>query len=969
MSFVPVSGPATLSSAEHPAPPRDATVEFTGEGRRSVSLPIAAALPLLSRAHKAGLAGDDVHPTVVLLAGAAHLALRLVADGRFAPHEDELFWEPVLDAAAEDRIVQLAKAREKDGVDVAAAEGVVRRMVAAVVDATPRRAPQSTRRSRESGPAAAARAALRGAPAVDPASGKSWAERKAEVKARTSAEYAHVLNDRLTRLRRTRGVDDRPHLVRLSLRIDAPEEQLYAGELTLVPQVHAQDNDLHVADAALLWTETGIDASHGFGDRARTHAALAIRQAADAWEPLGRLLEVRVPDGIVLDSDEVTSLLEHGLEALAGIGVDVHWPRSIGRALSTSAVVDRAPEKRTQADGSAAREAAHVVEGALQTSTLRAQDLFAFTWQVSLAGEALTEDEMDELARATTPMIRLRDNWVVVDPTVAKRARRRLIRTATAPEAVAAALTGVAPLAVTGFAAQDEIAHVTVHAGASVSRLRDLIRNAATSEPVPVPAGLAATLREYQHQGMRWLATMTDLGLGACLADDMGLGKTITVIALHLHRRETAGTPATPRPVGPTLVVCPASLMGNWEAEINRFAPGIPVRRFHGSSRILDGVGDGFVLTTYGTLRSDLESEQPRLTGVAWDLVVADEAQHVKNSRSATARALRKVESRARVALTGTPVENNLTELWSLLDWCVPGLLGSRLAFRRVWAAPIEAGVDSHVTRAFADLIGPFLLRRRKSDPGIAPELPPKTETDHLLGLTTEQAVLYETFVKDRMDRIERSDAQERRGLVLAMLTGLKQICNHPAQFLKQTNPRIGGRSEKFDLLDELIGTVLAEDGAVLVFTQYVAMARLVEQHLTRSGIAHQFLHGGTPVPEREAMVKRFQTEDGDDRVPVFILSLKAGGTGLNLTRADHVIHLDRWWNPAVEEQATDRAYRIGQTKPVQVHRMITRGTVEERVAALLERKRDLADSVLANGEAALTELSNDDLRDLVTLG
>ncbi len=230
--------------------------------------------------------------------------------------------------------------------------------------------------------------------------------------------------------------------------------------------------------------------------------------------------------------------------------------------------------------------------------------------------------------------------------------------------------------------------------------------------------------------------------------------------------------------------------------------------------------------------------------------------------------------------------------------------------------------------------------------------------------------MLYEAFVKDRMERIERADAQERRGLVLAMLTGLKQICNHPAQFLKQSNPRIAGRSEKFDLLDELLGTALAEDGAVLVFTQYVAMARLVEQHLTRAGIAHQFLHGGTPVPEREAMVRRFQAADGseDERVPVFLLSLKAGGTGLNLTRADHVIHLDRWWNPAVEEQATDRAYRIGQTKPVQVHRMVTRGTVEEKVAALLERKRDLADAVLQAGEGALTELSNDDLRDLVRL-
>ncbi|HEX8779995.1 MAG TPA: DEAD/DEAH box helicase, partial [Nocardioides sp.] len=322
------------------------------------------------------------------------------------------------------------------------------------------------------------------------------------------------------------------------------------------------------------------------------------------------------------------------------------------------------------------------------------------------------------------------------------------------------------------------------------------------------------------------------------------------------------------------------------------------------------------------------------------------------------------IPSRARVALTGTPVENNLTELWAILDWATPGLLGSRNAFRKVWAAPIESGHEPSKARQFADLIGPFLLRRRKSDPGVAPELPPKTETDHLLGLTREQVVLYEALVRDSMERIERADEDARRGLVLALLTGLKQICNHPAHYLKQARPRLTGRSQKLDLLDELVGTVLAEEGAVLVFTQYVAMARLLEQHLAHAGVPHQLLHGGTPVQERQAMVERFQAGE----VPVFLLSLRAGGTGLTLTSADHVIHVDRWWNPAVEEQATDRAYRIGQTKPVQVHRFVTQGTIEEKIDEVLRRKRALADSVLARGEAALTELDDDELRDLVTL-
>ncbi len=495
--------------------------------------------------------------------------------------------------------------------------------------------------------------------------------------------------------------------------------------------------------------------------------------------------------------------------------------------------------------------------------------------------------------------------------------------------------------------------------GASLLKVREQLLAAPTREPIPTPDGLDATLRDYQRQGLTWLADLTGLGFGACLADDMGLGKTVTLIALHLHR--TALAPDRSRP---TLVVCPASLLGNWEAEIRRFAPGVPVRRFHGTRRALDDLPathGGFVLTTYGTMRVDHEA----LAEIAWDLVVADEAQHVKNAASSTARALRKIPSRGRVALTGTPVENDLSELWALLDWCIPGLLGTRTAFRKVWAAPIESGQEPTKARQFADLIGPFLLRRRKSDPGIAPELPAKTETDHPLSLTREQVVLYEAFVRDTLERIEHADPEGRRGLVLALLTGLKQICNHPAHFLKQSGAvRLRGRSEKLELLEELLETILLEDGAALVFTQYVAMGRLLEQHLSASGLPHQFLHGGVPVHEREAMVARFQAGE----VPVFLLSLKAGGTGLNLTRADHVIHLDRWWNPAVEEQATDRAYRIGQTRPVQVHRMVTRGTVEERIAELLTRKRALAEAVLGRGEAALTELSNEELRDLVTL-
>ncbi|MBM7517848.1 DEAD/DEAH box helicase [Nocardioides nitrophenolicus] len=911
MSFVPVSGPATF----RPGDP--ATIEFSdAAGARRIALPVSAALPVLSRSRSS----DDAHPSVRLLSGAALLGLRLVAAGKVAPDGEGRSWRVAgLDPRDDDAVVRLAQSFDES-------DDVVRGMLDAVADTLPRAAP--TRRPTPAG-----------APARDPA--RDPAATTPAPSARTPDQFADRVRRRMAERR-----DDAvlPELVRVSLRVEAAEEELVAGTVRVVLQVHDERDPLHVCDAALLWT--GGPAEHGFGSRARVHASIALRAAADAWPVLDRLLALAVPDQLTLDGTEIGSLLAH-VGALRDARVDVHWPRSLGPELTTRAVLDRRREGTVSAGPGRGEELP------LQDSPFSTEGLFSFSWQVSLHGEALTPDEMAELAKAASPVIKLRGAWTVVDPTTAERARRRLIRKASGAQALAAALTGVTELPAAG---DQQPATTEVIVGASLLRVREQILEAATRAPLEEPAGLAARLRDYQRHGLTWLADLTGLGLGACLADDMGLGKTITLISLHLHRLEHGRSQG-----GPTLVVCPASLLGNWEAEIERFAPGVPVRRFHGGSRSLDDLAGGFVLTTYGTLRRDADT----LAGVAWDLVVADEAQHVKNSRTSTARALRRLPSRARVALTGTPVENDLTELWSILDWCVPGLLGSRQAFRRVWGAPIESGAEPTKARQFADLIGPFLLRRRKSDPGIAPELPPKTETDHLLGLSREQVVLYEAFVKDTMERIERADEETRRGLVLALLTGLKQICNHPAQFLKQSGAiRLTGRSEKLELLDELVATVLAEDGAVLVFTQYVAMARLVEQHLTALGVPHQFLHGGTPVARREEMVRRFQAAE----VPVFLLSLKAGGTGLNLTRADHVVHFDRWWNPAVEEQATDRAYRIGQTRPVQVHRMVTRGTIEERVAGLLDRKRQLADAVLARGDAALTELSNEELRDLVTL-
>ncbi|MFC9390759.1 DEAD/DEAH box helicase [Streptomyces venezuelae] len=887
-----------------------------GRSVPALTLPIDAALPRLveARHHPAA------HPATAGWGAAALHALHLAARGRMLPGltaDDLDAWRAgPLDAddIAHLRSVAAALPYEAHAVPVPGTgplrlpdpEALVRAFLDAVADTLPR------------------------TPAAAHAVGAPFAAREPQHLPRARAWAAEA----------AAGMDAG---VRVSLRLDLSPYELFdtadgtdttdtpAGErhaAAAVLQVHSLADPTLVIDATALWAGDG----EHFGPRARIDAVLALRRAARVWPPLGRLLERDVPDVLAVTENELYELLGPAAARLADAGVAVHWPRELARSLSASAVV------RTAAPGSA-------TDG---TAFFDSEELLRFNWQLALDGDPLTEREMDRLAEAHRPVVRLRDQWVVVDPDLVRKARKRELGLLEPVDALAVALTGTAEV--------DGETVPAVPVGA-LAALRD--RLLAGPEDVQAPPGLTATLRDYQLRGLAWLDLMTSLGLGGCLADDMGLGKTVTLIALHLRRARTA----------PTLVVCPASLLGNWQREVGKFAPGVPVRRFHGTDRDLEGTEGGFVLTTYGTLRTSAAE----LAGREWGMVVADEAQHVKNPFSATAKALREIPAPARVALTGTPVENNLSELWALLDWTTPGLLGPLKAFRSRHARAVENHEEiehEEAVERLARLVRPFLLRRRKSDPGIVPELPPKTESDHPVSLTREQASLYEAVVRETMAQIEEAEGMARRGLVMKLLTSLKQICNHPAQYLKEAAPRgsgtarLAGRSGKLALLDELLDTILAEDGSVLVFTQYVSMARLLADHLAARGIQAQLLHGGTPVAERERMVDRFQAGE----VPVFLLSLKAAGTGLNLTRAGHVVHYDRWWNPAVEEQATDRAYRIGQTQPVQVHRLVAEGTVEDRIAEMLRAKRALADAVLGSGEAALTELTDRELADLVSL-
>lgn len=731
---------------------------------------------------------------------------------------------------------------------------------------------------------------------------------------------------------------------------------------TADPSLVVDAADLFAMPAALLAR---------FGVEAERDLLLALRRGSRAWEPIGALLSQQIPDFLPLDDDLLADLILDGAGRLESAGIAVFWPSELlAGGLSLRAVMTPTP--------------AAVTEGGFDL-----ESLLDFHYELTVGGEALSPEEIDLLAEAKRGLVRIRGRFVAVDAELIAKAQERRSRRITAMAALGALLGG--KLEVDG-----EL--VDVVAEGAVAEMADRLRglSAGRLASLAPPHTLVALLRPYQLRGLAWLAGMSELGLGGCLADDMGLGKTVQVIALHLHRLQESDA-ARPKPLAstslaskspapkpgsrstsrqkqaapegpdtgpalssPTLVVCPTSLLGNWERELHRFAPSVRVRRFHGGDRHLDGLVAGeVVLTTYGILRREREA----LGEAGFALVVADEAQHAKNPLSETAKALRSIPAKARIALTGTPVENRLTELWSILDWTTPGLLGPLERFRRTVAVAVERNRDREATERLSNSVRPFLLRRKKTDPAIAPDLPARTITDLAVPLTTEQVSLYEAEVREALHAIATKSGIERQGLVLRLLTVLKQICNHPAQYLHQAGP-LPSRSGKLAALEELLDVIVGAGDSVLVFSQFVEMCSLIESHLASLHIPTLFLHGGVPVRKREQMVASFQA----GAVPVFLLSLKAGGVGLNLTQATHVIHYDRWWNPAVEDQASDRAHRIGQTRAVQIHRLVCEGTLEDRISELLENKRSLAESVVGQGEAWIGDLSDSQLAALVRL-
>ena len=701
--------------------------------------------------------------------------------------------------------------------------------------------------------------------------------------------------------------------------------------------------DSESSGTVVLWrlevlVRTGVDSLRPFSELPdKTVVEGPVRDVLDravrSWPPLGRATQTSQSPDLLLPTDLVVDLVDEGIEALRGRGVEVLLPRAWTRVRTAVRVVVKEPGTEDVDSG----------------RRLGLEQLADVDWEMIVDDTPLDAAEIQMLLDAASDLVRLRGQWVRADPGALRRAARFLASRrggrVTAPAFVGALMS-------------EEGEGVEIEAPTTMDWVPS-----PSSIRIDLPAWFRASLRPYQQEGLRWLTSLASAGTGAVLADDMGLGKTMQILALTASEHADR--------TGPTLVVAPLTLLATWAREAATFAPELHVEVHHGQGRDRsEGAVDrmsraDLVLTSYGTATRDAEL----LGEVPWRRLVADEAQTVKNPSTAVSRAIASIPADHRVALTGTPVENRLDELRAVLDFSNPGMLGSASTFRARFAVPIESHRDEAAASRLRALAAPFVLRRLKSDPRVAADLPAKQHIRVDSPLTREQATLYQAVVEDMMEQVKEAEGTARKGAILSGLTALKQVCNHPAHYLGDGSALLRGgrhRSGKLAALDEVLTEILDAGEKVLLFTQYRAFGDLILPLLERrAAAAVPFLHGGVTAAGRAEMVEKFQAPGGP---PVMLASLRAGGTGLTLTEANHVVHLDRWWNPAVENQATDRVHRIGQKRVVQVRTMVAPGTVEDRIDELLEAKRDLAELTLGPLAGALTELDDADLRALVAL-
>jgi hypothetical protein len=730
-----------------------------------------------------------------------------------------------------------------------------------------------------------------------------------------------------------------PEPWKLGLHLDERAVQDGPPALVLELWLQAEDDPTLGLPASLVWS--GADEVFSFLRASDPHHDL-IRQLAEV-EPLlaelGIAFDAVEPTEVTLAHDAVRAFLREGMPHLEANGVPVLLPAAWLESRSRLQVNLTATSRRD-----------------LSSGLLSPAALAKFDWRLAVGDVELTEAELAELAGEKEPFVEVGGRWHSLRRSEVEKALRFLERRRSG--------TGIVELvrAVSGLETDEaglELGEVTLDAP-----LEDLLQDGdARFRSRPTPAGMPFPLFPFQERGHGWLRMLGDLGVGAILADDMGLGKTVQAIAMLVSEREEVG----PNVLGPTLVVCPMSVVKQWGAEIERFAPALRIHLHHGGDRLRGAPlaeaarRADVVVTSYDIATRDVEA----LSAVAWDRLLLDEAQDVKNPATKRARALRRLHARRRVAMTGTPIENRLGELWAIMDLVNPGLLGTRDWFDRAFARPIEAFHDERAVERLRSIVQPFILRRAKDAPEVELDLPPITVAKEYCRLTVEQAALYRATVDRWMPRIEEhGDNFGRRGAVLAMLGQLKQVCNHP-EMLVATGRALDGRSGKLERLLVLLEAVPVGDKS-LVFTQYPGFDRLVPHLEERLGRGVGFFHGRLNAKQRDELVSAFAREDGPS---VLVVSIKAGGRGLNLPAANHVFHFDRWWNPAVEQQATDRAYRFGQRKHVFVHSLICTGTLEERIDQLLDSKRELAEKVITgHSEDWLSELDLGAIRAAVAL-
>jgi SNF2 family DNA or RNA helicase len=703
-------------------------------------------------------------------------------------------------------------------------------------------------------------------------------------------------------------------------------------------------NKLELNEYWSMGVKAKKDLQKQFGKEFEQGLLLNLGYAAQIYPAIWQGLETDKPIGFSLNVNAAFEFLSETAWVLEDAGYKVSvpsWWTPQGRARAKLRL--KTSPKRASSSKSS-------------KSLMQLDNLIDYRYELAIGDEAITPNEWQKLVDAKAPLVQFRGQWMELD--IAKM--QQMLQFWQKNQEAQPELTLLELMQKTAEANEE----FEVDTDASLAAMMTNLHDPSHLEPIENPKLLKATLREYQKRGVAWIQYLERLGLNACLADDMGLGKTIQVIAALIKERETT------KKVVPTLLIAPTSVVGNWNKEIEKFAPHLQVIVHHGSDRIQDLAAFktasnkcDVLITSYTLARKDSKL----LQAMTWQRIVIDEAQNIKNPAAEQTKAILKLKSTHRLALTGTPVENRLLDLWSIFNFLNPGYLGKEAQFRKSFELPIQKERDPVQSAILKKLVQPFILRRLKTDKTIIKDLPDKVEQKQYCNLTKEQGSLYEAIVKDVMKQLEEVEGIQRKGLMLSTLMKLKQVCNHPRQFLQDNSEFTATRSHKLQRLDEMVEEVTAEGESLLIFTQFTEIGEALQQYLKQVlGYQTYYLHGGTSRNKREQMITEFQ--DPETEPSAFVLSLKAGGVGITLTKANHVFHFDRWWNPAVEDQATDRAFRIGQKKNVFVHKFVTLGTLEERIDQMIEDKKKIANSIVGADESWLTELDNESFKKLIAL-